>query len=216
VVEYSRNASKPIYPTRASIGQQALALLVFVSPCIVLNVLGVMAVRHGAGRFVGLPWHLAALGTLIAALPLCITVLPFWLVRRLRPRLLAKVKVVYGEQPPEAPMVGFSPGSSIRLYSGDTAKDFGLLVVSPGAMRYLGDTITFQLSPQQVENVSLVEQAIWTQPVPRVLIGWRERPDTEIQGFTLEVWDASTLWQSRAAAAALANSIETWRRGDIA
>lgn len=202
---------KQIYTPSRRWGQIVALLVVGVLPLVLLRVIIRIVVPYAPYRFVALVSDIAWLPYLVLLLFACYTLLPFMMVRLLRPKLLAKVQVVYGRNASDAPMVGFSPSSGIRLFSGDTCSDFGLLVLEPGKLSYLGDTITFELTPQQIESVIAIQQSFLTQPIPRLLIGWREKPDQPLQGFTLEAWDGATLWQARARIQDLLHRLESWR-----
>lgn len=206
---------KRIYTRGKPWADQLLATLLFVVPYALLLGLVGLAERHLRRAIVQMVLTPLTLGYVALFIFVALTVLPFVLARRLHPKLVAKVAAVYGENAPDAPMVGYSPGSKMRRYGIVTHMDFGLLFFRPDALVYCGDTITFGLAPRQIEQVTVVEQSLWGTKVPRLLIGWRPEPGQPLQGFTLECWDASTLWQARAAVQALFQRLEQWRHAAI-
>jgi hypothetical protein len=208
-------AHKTIYPPSKGWRDQLLAVLLVMLPYVLLNILSHRAQHYmprALAYLIFAPIKLAYMGLTVF---LAFTVFPYMTSRRLRPQLMAKVAAVYGESAPDAPMVGYSPGSEMRRFGLVTHQDFGLLILKPGMMTYLGDTVTFGLPRQQIEQVTIVEQSLFGTKVPRLLIGWREDPMQPLQGFTLEAWDASTLWQARAAVQALYQRVEQWRRAAV-
>lgn len=209
MVIQQEKAHKQIYTPFKRWSFQFYSLLVVLVPIVCIELLKYLYAPNSAVKML---FDLANIIVILFLLFWGLTALPFLCARRMRPQLLAKVQAVYGENPVDAPMVGFSPGSGMKLYSGDTCSDFGFLVMKPGKMSYLGDTLTFELSPWQIENVTHTEQSCWGSKIPRLLIGWREKPESPCQGFMLEVWDSSSLWDARAKIQSLLECIENWRQ----
>jgi len=202
---------KRIYTPGRQLCDQLLVGLLLLLPYLGLCVLRHLAEPYAPRPLVFLVYAGAVLAYAVLLIFVSYAILPFAVSRRLRPKLVAKVAAVYGQQDHDAPMVGYSPGSEMQRFGMVSHKDFGLLIFKPDVLTYCGDTMTFGLAPQQVEEATVVEQSFWGIKVPRLLIGWRQDPDQPLQGFTLEAWDASTLWQSRAAAQNLFQRIERWR-----
>jgi len=110
--------------------------------------------------------------------------------------------------------VGYSPGSELRVYSGDTSWDAGFIAFSPDRMVFLGDASHFELRPEQVAGSNIRYHRLGVGgAMPLVYVTWRESPSSPEQTFSLEMRDARRRSAGRRMAEDTQRTIEWWRSG---
>ncbi len=102
--------------------------------------------------------------------------------------------------------VGFSPGSNLRMWEGETDQDVGFLELADGALIYRGDSFSWSLRDENISSIELLEEA----GVPeRIIIHWH-KPGQPGRAFTLASRETNTLSGMRHATRTFHRTLAQW------
>ncbi len=121
-------------------------------------------------------------------------------------RSLAQKWEQAGHSSPAAIFVGFSPGSDMRMWEGETDRDVGFLELAEGALIYRGDSFSWSLRRENVNSIELPEG----RGTPRrIVVNWR-MPGQPGRAFTLASREANTLSGAQQATRTLHGALGQW------
>ncbi len=121
-------------------------------------------------------------------------------------RSLAQKWEQAGHSSPATTFVGFSPGSDLRLWEGETDQDVGFLELAAGALIYRGDSFSWSL---RRENISSIDLRAEPGSPQRIVINWHI-PGQPGRAFTLSSREANTLSGAQQATRALHGTLGQW------
>ncbi len=121
-------------------------------------------------------------------------------------RSLARKWEQAGHLPPATTFVGFSPGSDLRMWEGETDRDVGFLELAAGALIYRGDSFSWSLRRENINSIDLLEEP---GAPPRIVVHWHI-PGQPGRAFTLASREANTLGGMRDATQALYRTLTQW------
>ncbi|MHB1000412.1 MAG: hypothetical protein ACYC27_14325 [Armatimonadota bacterium] len=99
----------------------------------------------------------------------------------------ADIEYIHSIDLSDAVYVGVSP-EDIRA---DITWDTGYLSIESGSMKYYGKRVSFELLPEQVQDVQLINRwwQFWSYPYLRIF--WRENPGSPTECFSIAVHDSA-------------------------
>jgi len=107
---------------------------------------------------------------------------------------------------PATTFVGFSPGSDMRMWEGETDRDVGFLELAEGALIYHGDSFSWSLRRENINSIELLDEPGTPQ---RIVVHWHI-PGQPGRSFTLSSREAHTLNGAQQALLALYGAIGQW------
>jgi len=121
-------------------------------------------------------------------------------------RSLAQKWEQAGPASPATTFVGFSPGSDLRMWEGETDRDVGFLELAEGALIYRGDSFSWSLRRESINSIELPEGRGTPQ---RIVVHWR-MPGQPGRAFTLASREANTLSSAQQATRTLHGTLGQW------
>ena len=121
-------------------------------------------------------------------------------------RSLAQKWEQAGHSSPAATFVGFSPGSDLRMWEGETDQDVGFLELAEGALIYHGDSFSWSLRRESISSIDLLEEPGTPQ---RIIVHWH-MPGQPGRAFTLSSREANTLSGAQQATRTLHGTLGQW------
>jgi len=107
---------------------------------------------------------------------------------------------------PGTTFVGFSPGSDLRMWEGETDQDVGFLELAEGVLIYRGDSFSWSLRRENINSIELLDEPGTPQ---RIVVNWHI-PGQPGRAFTLASREANTLSQAQQATVALHGMLGQW------
>ncbi len=107
---------------------------------------------------------------------------------------------------PATTFLGFSPGSDMRTWEGETDRDVGFLELADGGLIYRGDSFSWSLRRENIHSIDLLNEPGTPQ---RIVVHWH-KPGQPGRAFTLASREASTLSGAQQATLALQDTLEQW------
>ncbi len=107
---------------------------------------------------------------------------------------------------PVTTFVGFSPGSDLHMWEGETDRDVGFLELAEGALIYRGDSFSWSLRRENINSIELLEGSGTPQ---RIVVNWR-MPGQPGRAFTLASREATTLSGAQQATRTLHGALGQW------
>jgi len=133
----------------------------------------------------------------------------------LRRDLAAALARRFGRNPDDgsAYFVGWSPGRGLNTKEGDTDHDVGFLTLTPETLSFMGDSVGFELSRQQVHWIGPAQQGV---PLLfdfglRIAVYWLD-PYGQENAFTLERREGRGRLQIRARNHELVEILRQWHQ----
>jgi len=121
-------------------------------------------------------------------------------------RSLARKWEQAGHSSPATTFVGFSPGSDLRMWEGETDRDVGFLELAAGALIYRGDSFSWSLRRESISSIDLLEEP---GAPPRIVVHWHI-PGQPGRAFTLASREANTLSGAQQATRTLHGMLGQW------
>ncbi len=126
-------------------------------------------------------------------------------------RSLAQKWEQAGQPASATTFVGFSPGSDLRMWEGETDRDVGFLELAAGALIYRGDSFSWSLRDENISSIDLLEEA----GVPeRIIIHWH-KPGQPGRAFTLASRETNTLSGMRHATRIFHRRLAQWHAAGV-
>ena len=111
-----------------------------------------------------------------------------------------------GHSLPATTFVGFSPGSDLRMWEGETDQDVGFLELAAGALIYRGDSFSWSLRRENISSIDLKEEPGTPQ---RIVVHWHT-PGQPGRAFTLASREVNTLSGAQQATRTLHGMLGQW------
>ncbi len=105
--------------------------------------------------------------------------------------------------------VGFSPGSGLRSWEGETDRDVGFLCLAPGVLVFRGDNFSWVLRREAIDRLEMMPP---TGGPPRIFVQWHA-PAEPGRAFTVASREGGTLRQTAEATHQLYKALEDWVQG---
>jgi len=202
------------FKVKGNIVVAILHLGAFFGPLALGGLAGWAAERAGA-KGLGVGLMVGGLGLAIV-LSIVATLTVFGVFNSaLRRDLAAALARRFGRNPDDgsAYFVGWSPGRGLNPKEGETDHDVGFLTLAPETLNYLGDSVGFGLSRQQVRWIGPAQQGV---PLLfdfglRILVYWVD-PYGQENAFTLERREGRTRFRLRSKNRELIEALRQWHQ----
>ncbi len=121
-------------------------------------------------------------------------------------RSLAQKWEQAGHSSPGTTFVGFSPGSNMCMWEGETDQDVGFLELAEAALIYRGDSFSWSLRRESIGSIELLNEPGAPQ---RIVVNWH-MPGQPGRAFTLASREANTLSGAQQVTRTLHGTLGQW------